>query len=529
MLLHKYNSTTKVLLYMENKIDCCFLISNSSKNSYQKLSENYSAIEPPTWALLLAQSIRSVGFSANILDANAEQLSNNDILSRLKKMSPRLVCLVVYGQNVNAGTANMSGAVDITNHLKKNSISFPIAFIGSHVQALPSQTLQEEKNIDFVFTNEGVYALRNILNLKNISPDYFESIKGIAFRKDKKIVVNPAEKVVPNDLMDKDLPGYAWDLLPYNKKPLDLYRSPMWHAEYDFKKRSPYASLQTSLGCQFKCNFCMINLINRNDTKEIGVASNYSGMRFWSPEFIIKEFDKLIEMGVRTIRIVDEMFLLNPKYYIPLCKMLSERNKDDSLRMWSYSRIDTIKRPEILDLVRKAGIKWLCLGIESGDKKVRLEVSKGKFEDVDVKEVIKKVHAADINVMANYIFGLPGDTNETIEKTYKLSEELCTAGWNTYAAMALPGSKLYYEAIQKKIPLPESYEGYSFHSYECLPLPTDKLNPGEILRLRDKAFKKYHNYKPFLDLITKKFGKNASDNIVQMSKIDLKRKLLEKN
>ena len=36
--------------------------------------------------------------------------------------------------------------------------------------------------------------------------------------------------------MDIDLPGYAWDLLPFKDKPLDLYRAPMWHAEYDFKK-----------------------------------------------------------------------------------------------------------------------------------------------------------------------------------------------------------------------------------------------------------------------------------------------------
>ena len=58
------------------------------------------------------------------------------------------------------------------------------------------------------------------------------------------------------------------------------------------------------------------------------------------------------------------------------------------------------------------------MGIESGDKSVRLEVAKGKFEDVDVKEVVKKVHEADINVMANYIFGLPGDTTETMKKTW---------------------------------------------------------------------------------------------------------------
>ena len=182
----------------------------------------------------------------------------------------------------------------------------------------------------------------------------------------------------------------------------------------------------------------MINIINRNDEEEIGVAGTYSKMRYWSTEFIIKQFDKLIDMGVTTIRITDEMFLLNPKYYKPLCEKLAERNTNDQLLMWAYSRVDTVKRPEILELVRKAGIRWLCLGIESGDKNIRLEISKGKFEDVDVNKVVKQVHDADINIMANYIYGLPGDTKESILKTFELSKELNTMGWNTYAAMALP-------------------------------------------------------------------------------------------
>ena len=506
--------------------DCCFLIASSAKQSYQKLSETYAAIEPPTWALLLAQSCRSIGFKVSIVDANAENLSNEQIEKRINQLNPKIVCLVVYGQNVNAGTTNMRGAVDITNFLKRKNISYPIAFIGSHVQALPLETLKIEKNIDIVFTNEGVYALRNLLKLDSFSSDRLENIKGIAYRKDNKININLPEKVVPTERMDVDLPGYAWDLLPYKNIPMDLYRSPMWHAEYDHEKRSPYASIQTSLGCVFKCDFCMINLINRNDSEEIGVASKYSNMRFWSTNFIIKEFDKLIKMGVRTIRIIDEMFLLNPKYYVPLCEKLAERNKDDKLRMWSYSRIDTVKRPETLRLVRKAGIKWLCLGIESGDKSVRLEVAKGKFEDVDVRDVIKKVHEADINVMANYIYGLPGDNKKTIKKTFDLSLELCTAGWNTYAAMALPGSQLYKNALEKKYKLPTSYEGYSFHSYETLPLPTEALTAEEILEYRDKSFKNYHTYKPFLDKIKDKFGNKALKNISSMTQVTLKRKIL---
>ena len=80
--------------------------------------------------------------------------------------------------------------------------------------------------------------------------------------------------------------------------------------------------------------------------------------------------------------------------------------------------------------------------------------------------------------MANYIYGLPGDTKETMKKTFNLSLELCTAGWNTYAAMALPGSQLYKTALDNKVKLPETYEGFSFHSFETLPLATESLKAG---------------------------------------------------
>ena len=389
-------------------VDVVFIVPNNSKKIYQTLSVSYSAIETPTWALLLAESCRNKGFNVKIIDTTAENLSDDDTYQRLKDFSPRLISFVVYGQNVNSGTTNMSGAIRLSNFLKSKNKNFLISFVGSHVQALPLETLKKEKSIDIGFTNEVVYSLQNLLKT-NLELNDLKNTKGIVFRNNDEIILNDAEIIVPQEKMDEDLPGYAWDLLPYKKKPFDLYRSPLWHAEYNQKYRTPYAAIQTSLGCMFGCEFCMINIINRNDNSEIGVASNYSKMRYWSTEFILKEFKKLLNYGVKTIKITDEMFLLNPKYYLPLCEKLAELNKNDDLKLWAYSRIDTVKRPEILSKVRKAGIKWLCLGIESGDKKVRLEVAKGKFDDVDVNAVIQKIHDADIEVMANYIFGLPTD------------------------------------------------------------------------------------------------------------------------
>jgi len=95
--------------------------------------------------------------------------------------------------------------------------------------------------------------------------------------------------------------------------------------------------------------------------------------------------------------------------------------------------------------------------------------------------------------------------------------------------MALPGSKLYYDALKKNVKLPETYEGYSFHSYETLPLPTDTLSPKEILKFRDEAFVKYHSNTKFLERVKTKFGDNAVNQIKSMLEIKLKRKLFDEN
>lgn len=507
------------------KLDVLFINPGNHEEIYQGLADKYSAIETPTWSLLLAQSCRSAGFSVAILDVNAERLTLEQALRKIEEKNPRLVCFVVYGQNPNAGTVNMHGTVKLAKVIKDAGLKIPVAVIGSYVQALPIKTLEDESSIDIVFTNEGVYALRNLLkeDLGDISR--LEYIKGIGFRKEGVPCLTPPEEIVPQNKMDADLPGYAWDLLPYRERPLDLYRAPMWHAEYIEENRTPYAALYTSLGCTFKCSFCMINILNRNDNDPIGVASNYSRMRFWSPEFIIQEFDKLVEMGVRTLRISDEMFLLNQKYYVPLCQLLKGRGYGKELNMWAYSRVDTVRKPENLQLIREAGIRWLCLGIENGDKDIRLQVTKGTFEDIDIREVVKMVHSADIEIIANYLFGLPGDNFETMRNTLDLSLELCTMAWNAYAAMALPGSQLYKEAAIRGIDLPRDYSEFSFHAYNTKPLPTEHLTAAEILKFRDEAWLKYHRHLPFLVKVERRYGRQARANIEAMTRVHLKREI----
>ena len=507
------------------QLDVLFVNPNSSLQAYQDLAKLYSAIEPPTWALLLAESCRAKGFSVAIIDSDAERLTLQESVDRINDLNAKLVVFVVYGQNPNSGTTGMIGASLLASECKTQIENIKVCFVGSHTSALPMEVLNYPY-VDFILQNEGVYALHNLL--KTDLKQNLNKIKGIGYKKynddgEYQAVLNPPQSVVPQDRMDIDLPGYAWDLLPYKSRPLDLYRAHFWHAEFSHEKRTPFAAIYTSLGCNFACDFCMINIVNRVDNSDGVDASNSRGMRFWSTNLIANELEKLSNMGVETVRISDEMFFLNKRYYEPLLNELIKRKL--KLRMWAYSRVDTV-RAEYLELFQKAGINWLALGIEAGNQTVRQQVSKGSFKEVNIRDVCDTVTSSGMNIISNYIFGFPEDSIGTMQETLDLALELNTEMANMYPCQALPGSPMYNIAKENKWKLPSSYSGYAFLSYDSEPLPTNYLSSAEVLKFRDQAWQTYFTNPDYLNLVEKKFGLQERKNIEDMTKIKLRRKLL---
>lgn len=506
-------------------MDVLFINPNSSTAAYQGLAKVYAAIEPPTWSLLLAESCRSKGFGVGILDCDAERLSLDQSVQRVLDSAARLVVFVVYGQNPNSGTTSMIGALALAKALKNHGPKFTVCIVGSHTSALPMEVLGNDC-IDIVLLNEGVYALHNLLK-SNLADD-LQFIKGIGYKKTgpakfKIPTLNPPQEVVPQERMDEDLPGYAWDLLPYREKPLDLYRAHFWHAGFDHGQRTPFAAIYTSLGCNFGCDFCMINILNRVDNGD-GVNSSHSrGMRFWSPTWVNCEMRKLANLGVSTLRISDEMFFLNRRYYTPILQNVIEQ--EFGFNMWTYSRVDTVRK-DALNLFKKAGVNWLALGIEAGNQNVRQEVSKGSFQEVNIREVCKMISGEDINIISNYIFGFPDDNFDTMQETLDLALELNTEMANIYPCQALPGSPMYHAAKKNGWSLPDSYEGYAFLSYESQPLPTKYLTSAQVLKFRDEAWQTYFKNPAYLNLVEGKFGLLERNNIEEMTKIHLKRKIL---
>lgn len=486
---------------MSSKLDLLLVnVGGAKKEVYQDLSKNYSAIEPPFWAALTASFIRKRNYEVKILDANAENLNFEESVEVIENYNPDLTNIVVYGQQPAASTQLMKSVGKLCKKIKEKNKSRKIILTGLHPSALPQRTLEEEA-CDFVGQGEGFYTILNLLQRRKLS-----KISGLWYKQNGEIFSNARTKNIQN--LTKELDGVAWDLLPMKK-----YLAHNWQCLDDLENRKNYASISTSLGCPFKCDFCAIH-----------TTFGERKIRRWSSDWVVNQLETLQEQyGVKVIKIIDEMFGINSKHVEILSNKIIERGLD--FNIWAYARVDTLEGFN-LRTMKKAGFCWLCLGFESGNEEVRKDVSKGRFNKKDMYKIREKIEDAGINVLGNYVLGLPEDDLKSMNQTLDLATKLNCEFANFYSMMPYPGSSLYQTALEKKWKLPESWSGYSQHSYDCQPLPTNHLSAKEVLEFRDNAFNKYFTNPKYLNMIKEKFGGDAKKHIEEMTATKLKRKLL---
>jgi radical SAM superfamily enzyme YgiQ (UPF0313 family) len=490
----------------DRRIDVLLVNPGSRQAVYQELGDELSAIEPPSLAGLFAGYLRRKELSVAIVDAPALNLSPQAVAQHVAQhYEPVLIVMVVYGFQPSASTQNMPAAGETCRALKQQLPGCRILMTGTHPAALPERTLREEA-IDFVCDREGPETILQTVRALKAGARAYGGIASLWYRVGGVVMSNPAGPLMQD--LDGEMPGVAWDLLP-----MERYRAHNWHCFEHIFERQPYVSIHTSLGCPYKCSFCCINA-------PFGKPS----YRMWSPDAVIAEIDTLVQRyGVRNIKFVDEMFVLNASHVLGICDRIIERGH--RLNIWAYARVDTVKE-QFLDKLQRAGFRWLALGIESGSKHVRDGVEKGRFGSTDILKTVRRIQDAGINVIGNYIFGLPDDTHESMQETLDLALQARCEFANFYCAMAYPGSRLYQMAQEQHWPLPDSWIGYSQHSYETVPLRTETLTSAQVLKFRDEAFIRYFSDPAYLALVQRKFGGAVSQHIHEMTRIRLRRKIL---
>ncbi len=492
---------------MASALDLLLVYPNNRARAYGSLADQIAAITPPVGLGLIAAYVRKQGFSVQLLDADAENLTAIATADEIVRRKP-LLMLMATDQLNSGDVTKMAAASDCMKAHHARGSGILTVMEGVSPSAYPERMLREE-NADFAIQGEAYLPLVELLTELKAGRRYpSKPIEGIWWRAEDGSVVEsrrPALWKVPDEL-----PMVPWDLLPMSK-----YRAHHWHCFDRLNARQPYAAIWTNLGCPYDCSFCSVNIVFGKPNYRARTAEN-----------VVEEIDLLVnKYKISNLRIVDNIFTVQPDLVEKLCDLIIARGYD--LNMWAYARVETVKDLNLAKKMRKAGVRWLAYGIEAADAGVRKGVSKGSAGNV-IDRAIEITKEADINIVGNFIFGLPDDTHETMQATLDMAKRYNFEYANFYFAMAYPGTELHELARKEGIPLPDTWAGYGQYSEDALPMATKHLSAADIVRFRDQAFIEYNTNPVYRNMMEKRFGPESVAFIDKILSHKIRRKILEK-
>ena len=220
-------------------------------------------------------------------------------------------------------------------------------------------------------------------------PDTIKNILGYALR----------DKGIHYPDISKDL---DWVLPPIRRW------STNYHSYMSDKDGNEYrmASLFTSRGCPMSCSFC--------ESGRHGVIWN-SLTRYeplWSVEFQIRECARL---GFTGLAYYDDVFIINRRRTLELLRLNNKYN----MKWRCFLRSDILEKhggKEYLERMRDSGLIEVFVGVESADNRIKENIHKGTTIEQDAK-ALQWCKELGIRCKMSFIFGLPGETRESMQKT----------------------------------------------------------------------------------------------------------------
>ena len=414
-------------------------------------------INPPLSLAYIAAILRKNHINVSMIDGNCQRYSFGEVINQLRTLDPQIIGISVF-------TFMYSRCGKLAKLIKEEFPAAKIVFGGPHINALHREVMKEIPYVDYCVYGEGEFTMLELVNALNSGKD-LKSIKGLCFRENGEIIVTPERPFIENlDL----LPFPARDLLPY-----DSYTAPQ-----SLGGGRNSTILLSSRGCPFKCQYC--------DNHR-----SWKTQRRRSAENVLTEIEELYhDYGIRKIRIEDDLFTLNKKWVTDICNGLIEK-KLNRLIWETTSRIGTLN-PEVLQLMKKANCRSICLGIEFGSQRILDFAQKGiKIEAA--YETVRMIKNAGIRAKSYFMLGYPTETKEEMEKTIKLSQDLGLDYANFSIVTPFYGTPLYDYLKENNMLKSTNWDDYHFASPKTI--YRKDIKDEELLALCARAHKEFW-YRP---------------------------------
>lgn len=370
---------------------------------------------PPLGLGYISSYLKQYNQQVKIIDGIRDNISSpSDIMSIVREIDPDVVGISSLSPYFNI-------AKEISLMAKKQGYTVVIG--GVHSTFLPYQTLCDTK-ADFVCCGEGEIAWKKLALSNFENPT---SIQGIYDKYSFK--EEPKNHLFAEIIQNLDeIPFPDWDELKLN-----LYKdAPLGQ----IAKKFPVAPIMTSRGCAYGCTFCASPKFYQRK------------IRYRSPENVIAEIKYLIKkFNVKEWQTLDDNLIYNNDFAVKLCNMLIDEKINLPWSCQNGLRADYLNK-EIAELMYKSGCYLVSMGVESANPQILKNVRKGETIE-QISEAIKIANDSGMEVRANFILGLPGETKETIKETidYAVNSKIQRACINLL--QIIPGSKIYDDLNQK--------------------------------------------------------------------------------
>ena len=353
---------------------------------------------------LIASDLRAHAIPVRILDLNLYDDYKPELDKSLTEYNPGFVGITFV-------TPLYGVMKDIVSTVKAYDPAITVVAGGAHASAMPEDTLGSTQ-LDIVVIGEGDFTLSRIIEADDLS-----TINGIGFRRNGEITLTGPGVIIEN--MDS-LPMPAWDLYD-----LSRYVSPRLMA-----RKNPTGWLETSRGCPFECCYCNKSVFGRR-------------FRSKSPERVIKDIRHMLSAGFKEIHIADDMFTTDVARVKAICEAIVRENLKFPWATVTGIRVDRGDQ-EMFDLMRRAGCYRVYFGIESGDQAILNGIGK-KISIDQVNRAVVMARKAKLETCGFFMFGLPGETEATMEKTVQLACALDLDWVKASIMVPLPATKIFQE------------------------------------------------------------------------------------
>jgi anaerobic magnesium-protoporphyrin IX monomethyl ester cyclase len=369
----------------------------------------------------LSACAKKEGFSIDLIDLRA-LAGWEEFRQEIERRSPDVVGLTMMSVDYNPVMESVAIIKEVNPHI--------LTVVGGPHPTAEVDSVLSNPMIDYVVLAEGEITFTNLLR---------------AVQEGRR----PANRV---------LPGIHPDLnsLPFADRELFLEEWRRWGYDLDTPEvpfvpelPPPFLTIIAGRGCRYKCNFCKPaeDLIFGKGTRRRSVGN------------VIQELKELREKyHFASFMFHDDCLLEDHRW----CEEFSRAYRAEGFTQpfFCQSRTDLIVHyEETVKMMRDHGLRGLFVGFESGSDRVLRFIKKGttRQRNLEAARICKKY---DLTIWANYMLGLPTETEEEIRETISMLKEIDPDYYSPAFYTPHPGSELYDYCLEHDLSLITSHDSY---------------------------------------------------------------------